>query len=422
MRKISIIGGGQCGLQIALGLAQKGYDITVVNDRTPEEVYNGPIMSSQSMFHTALQNERDVEINYWEDQCAIVEGVQFSIVNEQGGRDIHWVAKLDNYNQSVDQRVKFAGWLEKLPEFGGKLLIKKASIADVDELAESSDLVLVASGKGEIGRIFERDDEKSEFDKPQRALALSYVKNMKPSPDFHRVSFNVIPGVGEYFVFPALTINGIDCEIMVMEGLPGGPMDQCWQDADTPEKHLAASKWIVDTYLPWESARCQDIQLTDDNGILKGRFPPTVRKPIVRLPSGRVVMGIGDAVVLNDPLTGQGSNNASKCARVVYDSILNHGDQAFDEAWMQQTFDEYWDYVRWCTSWTNTLLRPPTQSTQKILKAATEHQEMADLFANGFDNSRDYIPWFFDEYEADKIIAAFAGGARRADLAAWRFN
>jgi hypothetical protein len=416
MRKISIVGGGQCGLQIALGLVQKGYEITLINDRTPEEVYRGNIMSSQSMFHTALQNERDIGINYWEDQTPIVEGVQFSIANEQGGRDIHWIAKLDNYNQSVDQRVKFSGWMEKLTELGGSLEIKQASIADVDALTASSDLVLVASGKGENGRIFERDDEKSEFDKPQRALALSYVKNMEPYPDFHRVSFNVIPGVGEYFVFPALTIDGMECEIMVMEGLPGGPMDECWHDADTPEKHLAASKWIVDTYLPWESARCKNIELTDDNGILKGRFPPTIRKPVVRLPSGRIAMGIGDAIVLNDPLTGQGSNNASKCAKVVYDAILANADKEFDEQWMQQTFDEYWDYVRWCADWTNTLLRPPTPSTQNILKAANDYQEMADLFANGFDNSRDYDPWFFDGAEADKLIAAFRDGATRTEL------
>ena len=146
---------------------------------------------------------------------------------------------------------------------------------------------------------------------------------------------------------------------------------------------------ILDTYVPWEAERCQSIELT-----VKGRFPPTIRKPIVRLPSGRVGMGIGDAVVLNDPLTGQSSNNASKCARVVYDAILAHGDNESDEQWMQQTFDEYWDYVRCCASLTNTLLRPPIRSTKKLLKAPTDHQGRADLFANVFDNSRDYDPWF----------------------------
>lgn len=403
MRKITIVGGGQCGLQVALGLVQKGYDITVVNDRTAEEVWSGPVMSSQSMFHTALQNERDLGINDWEGECPKVEGIEFTIAAPDGTRDLYWHARLDNFNQSVDQRVKFPGWLRKLEELGGRLLIKTASLDDIDELTVSSDLVMVASGKGEIGKCFERDDEKSEFDKPMRALALSYVKNMTPRPDYHCVRFNVIPGVGEYFVFPALTINGT-CEIMVMEGLIGGPMDQCWQDVQTPAEHLAASKWILDTYLPWEAERCRNIELTDDQGILRGRFPPTIRKPIVALPSGRTAMGIGDAVVLNDPLTGQGSNNASKFAAVVYNAILAHGDQPFDDAWKQATFDEYWDHAQWVVRWTNVLLRPPAEPVPTVLRAAEAHASIAHRFANNFDDPTGFNPWFFDQNAARKFI------------------
>ena len=51
---------------------------------------------------------------------------------------------------------------------------------------------------------------------------------------------------------------------MVFEGVPGGPMD-CWADVKTPEQHLAKSKWIFETYLPWEAERCRKIELTDDS-------------------------------------------------------------------------------------------------------------------------------------------------------------
>ncbi len=167
-----------------------------------------------------------------------------------------------------------------------------------------------------------------------RALALTYVTGMTPRPEHSAVCFNLIPGVGEYFVFPALTTTG-PCEIMVFEGVPGGPMD-CWEDVRRPDQHLAKSKEILDTFLPWEAERCRDIELTDDNGILAGRFPPTVRKPIGTLPSGAKVLGLGDAVCLNDPITGQGSNNASKAATVYLKRILAHGDRPFDAAWMQE--------------------------------------------------------------------------------------
>ena len=125
---------------------------------------------------------------------------------------------------------------------------------------------------------------------------------------------------------------------MVFEGVPGGPMD-CWGDVSSPDQHLAKSKWILDTFLPWEAERAKNVELTDTNGILVGRFAPTVRKPIAHLPSGKAVFGMADVVVLNDPITGQGSNNASKCAKIYLDAIIAQGDKPFDQAWMQATFD-----------------------------------------------------------------------------------
>ncbi len=41
MAKITIIGGGQSGLQLGVGLVQAGYDVTVVTDRTPDEIRDG---------------------------------------------------------------------------------------------------------------------------------------------------------------------------------------------------------------------------------------------------------------------------------------------------------------------------------------------------------------------------------------------
>ena len=118
-----------------------------------------------------------------------------------------------------------------------------------------SDLVIVAAGKGDIARLFERDAQKSPFDKPQRALALTYVNGLAPRPQHSAVSFNLIPAVGEYFVFPSLTTTG-PCEIMVLEGIPGGPMD-CWEGCHSPAEHLAKSKSILETFLPWEAERAE---------------------------------------------------------------------------------------------------------------------------------------------------------------------
>jgi len=396
MRKITIIGGGQSGLQLGLGLLKNGYQVRVVQNRTGEEIATGKVLSSQCMFHNAVQNERDLGIDFWSESCPPVEGIQFSVPDPEGSGNkvIDWAGRLDKPAYSVDQRVKMPKWLDEFEKLGGHLVIAEAGIADLEAYARQDDLVLVASGKGEVGQLFERDAEKSAYDKPMRALALTYVTGMTPRAEHSAVCFNLIPGVGEYFVFPALTTTG-PCEIMVFEGVPGGPMD-CWGDVKTPEAHLAKSREILETFLPWEAERCRNIELTDDNGILAGRFPPTIRRPVATLPSGRQVLGIGDAVCLNDPITGQGSNNASKAAAVYLKRILDHGDRPFDAAWMQGTFDTFWDYAQWVVQWTNMLLLPPPPFVLDIMGTACGEPRLAHRMANGFNDPRDFFPWFAD--------------------------
>ncbi len=396
MRKFTIVGGGQSGLQLGIGLLKAGNAVRVVQNRTAEEIEKGKVLSSQCMFGASIQHERDLGLDFWTDTCPPVEGINFSVPHPEqpGAKAIDWTGRLDRNAYSVDQRVKIPRWLAEFTKLGGELVIADAGIDELERYAAEDDLVIVASGKGEIGRMFERDAEKSPYDKPQRALALTYVTGMTPRPEHSAVCFNLIPGVGEYFVFPALTTTG-PCEIMVMEGVPGGPMD-CWGEVTSPEQHLDKSKWILDTFLPWEAERCRDLELTDDNGILAGRFPPTVRKPVATLPSGRQVLGLGDTVCLNDPITGQGSNNAAKAAAVYLKRILDREDQAFDAAWMQGTFDAYWDYAQWVVQWTNMMLMPPPDFVLEIMGTACVEPRLAHRMANAFDDPRDFFPWFAD--------------------------
>ena len=404
MRKITIIGGGQSGLQLAIGLLKAGNSVRVVQNRTAEDIAQGKVMSSQCMFHNSVEHERELGIDFWSDTCPPVDGINFQVPAPDGSgqKAIDWTGKLDHSAYSVDQRVKIPAWMAEFERLGGTLTIKDATIADLEHYSRQDDLVIVASGKGDIGRLFERDAEKSPYETPQRALALTYVTGMTPRPEHSAVCFNLIPGVGEYFVFPALTTSG-PCEIMVFEGVPGGPMD-CWADVKTPQQHLATSKKILETFLPWEAARCDNIELTDDNGILAGRFAPTIRKPVGTLPSGRQVLGLGDAVCLNDPITGQGSNNAAKAAAVYLKRILAHGDKPFDAAFMQSTFDEFWDYAQWVVSWTNMMLQPPPPFILNIMGTACVEPRLAHRMANGFDDPRDFFPWFADPDAAEAYL------------------
>jgi hypothetical protein len=411
MSRILIVGAGQAGLQLAIGLLQSGHDVTVVSNRTPQDIHDGQVSSSQCMFGAALAHERELGINHWDAVCPPVEGISLSVPapDGSGAKAIDLAARLRDAAQSVDQRLKMPIWMEDLEAGGGRLVIEDAGVDDLERYATENDLVVVAAGKGEITRLFDRTPERSPYDAPMRALALTYVTGMTPRPEYSAVNFNIMPTVGEYFVFPALTTGGA-CEIMVFEGVPGGPMD-CWGDVTSPAEHLAKSRWILETFLPWEAERCREIELTDDRGILAGRFAPTVRSAVGVLPSGAAVLGLADTVMLNDPITGQGSNNASKMAAAYLAAIRARGDGPFDRAFMAQTFEDFWtSYGQYVTGWTNALLSPPPPHVLELLGAGNAHAAVADRFVNGFDDPRDYYDWFMTPEKAQDYLAAVAAG------------
>jgi hypothetical protein len=406
MPKILIVGAGQSGLQLALTLREHDYDVTLMSARTPDEIRRGRVMSTQCMFADALQIERDHGLNQWEADTVRVEGLGVSIAAPDSSRAMDWVGKLDDYAQSVDQRVKMAGWLELLEERGGKVVIHGVTTADLDKLTELYDLVIVAAGKGELVQLFDRNPERSPFSSPQRVLSLAYVHGLAPRPEhpeFSAVRFNIIPGVGELFVIPAYTLSG-NCEILFFEGVPGGPLD-CWDDKPGPQEHLERILGLMRQFLPWEYDRAGAVALTDPRATLTGGYTPMVRFPVGELPSGGAVLGMADVVVANDPITGQGSNNAAKCAAVYLDSIVARGDQPYDRQWMEATFEQYWDYAQHVTNWTNALLQPPPEHVLKILGTAQVNDTVARRFVNGFTDPSDYQHWFMDPAKAEAYLA-----------------
>src|SRR5262249_8331547 len=137
MRRIAIIGAGQAGLQLALGLLDAGYEVKLVSDRSPDEIRTGRVMSSQCMFDSALPTQRELGMNLWEQDCPRVEGISFTVPGPGREKGIDWVARLDNYAQAVDQRIKMPRWMAEFETQGGDLVIAEAQIPDVDSYARS---------------------------------------------------------------------------------------------------------------------------------------------------------------------------------------------------------------------------------------------------------------------------------------------
>jgi 2-polyprenyl-6-methoxyphenol hydroxylase-like FAD-dependent oxidoreductase len=408
MRNILIVGAGQSGLQLGLSLLTEGYRVTIMAARTPEEIRGGWIMSSQVMFDQALATERAYGLDLWQSRTPQIAGLQFTLSAPPGERALEVRGRLDAPAQSVDQRLKMATWLELFEQRGGIVLYQGVTTADLDGLTRLKlyDLTIVAAGKGELVSVFDRDPERSPYTAPQRGLAVVYVNGLAPDPQWTEPSgsFNAVPGLGELFVIPAFTLSG-PCDILFWETVPDGPLDR-WKQRMEPEEQLKQTLELAREYAPWIYERCAEVELTDARAALSGRYTPTVRRPVAELPSGGLVLGMADVVVANDPVTGQGSNTAAKCAAAYLAAILARGDRPFDREWMQVTFDGFWERTgRHVTAWTNAMLQPWPEHVPRLLGAASTNETVARRFANGFSDPADFEAWFMSPAAAASYLA-----------------
>ncbi|MEX2981473.1 styrene monooxygenase/indole monooxygenase family protein [Streptomyces sp. C36] len=415
MRRIAIVGAGQAGLQLALGLqAAGGYEVTVVSARTPDAVRGGRVMSTQLMYGPALALERSAALNMWDELTPRIDGLRIGPVDPPGvpvpERTI--TAALDEPARSVDQRVKTAHWLELFEHRGGRVEYREVAPDDLAPLASGHDLTVVATGYGPLGQVFGRDDRHSPYAGPKRTLACVYLHGAAPDPGLPPSYLRMwgFPEAGEFFVLPALTGSG-PCVILLWEGHPGGPLD-CWGDVSGPDAALLRSLELLRSYAPWEYELFARAEPTDPGAWLTGSLTPVVRHPVAEVAPGSYVLGMADAVVLNDPITGQGANNAARCAERYLGSVLERGDRPFDRAWMHEAFAGWWDHARHTTAFTNMVLDAPLPDhVQHVLAAAARHPELAHRYVNGFADPADYQEWLMDADRAEACLAAVAGPA-----------
>jgi 2-polyprenyl-6-methoxyphenol hydroxylase-like FAD-dependent oxidoreductase len=399
-----IVGAGQSGLQLGIGLVGAGHDVTVVSNRTPEDMRKGRLTSGQCMFGVALATERALGIDLWEQECPQAEGMAISVANPAGGSPlVDWAARLDHAAMSVDQRVKMPAWMELFEQRGGHLEIAQAGISDLERYCDSHDLVIVAAGRGETSKLFRRIPELSPFEKPQKLVAIVAVTGVAPRTGWDAVCFNMVPGVGENIVVPTLTPSGPG-HLVVFQLVPGGPWD-CFQEADSVEKHLAISKRLQKEFVPRMYERCRHAEPMDATAFLFGGVTPIVREAVGQLPSGRFVLGIGDTVAVNDPLTAPGANSAAKAADAYLSAIGAHGDAPYDREFMQKTSDAFWNStMRFVCEWNNTLLRGMPEHILRALVAANERPAIRDRFVNGFANPADYFDWLVSPNQATDFL------------------
>jgi hypothetical protein len=206
---------------------------------------------------------------------------------------------------------------------------------------------------------------------------------------------------------------------MLMEAKPGGPLDR-FGDCKSGEQAVELYKRVVKEVIPWDYAWAKDMQLADPNGWLVGRFAPTVRKPVGRLPSGRIVTPLGDTAMALDPVGGQGANNGNKMARNLVESIIARQDRPFDAPWMTETFERFYARSGGITYiFNNLLLEPITTAGKQLLiaqygsdgraRGSTGQQRIADAFIENFNDANGLTGAFLDAGKARAVIKEKTG-------------
>ena len=87
--------------------------------------------------------------------------------------------------------------------------------------------------------------------------------------------------------------------------------------------------------------------------------------------------------MLIDPITGQGANNASHAADVLCAAICSAG--RFDRAFCERAEQAMCAHSVPVSDAANARLVPATPHFRDLLGAASQHQAVADLYADGYN-------------------------------------
>jgi hypothetical protein len=191
--------------------------------------------------------------------------------------------------QAVDMRMYWARLLEDFSARGGRVVIRTFQAEELDSLASHHDLVVVASGRTSLSRIFPRSAEHSPFTSPQRLAIAGLFRGVRYSEP-RALEVLVTPGSGEILAVPFQSfepdLTGI--AILVTAGGSFEPLRHLRYDAD-PRAFVAAVLGLLREYAPsiYDRVDTRAFELSRPADLGYAAITPTVRRGFSELSNGR---------------------------------------------------------------------------------------------------------------------------------------
>lgn len=386
---VGIVGLGISGLQLALFLQQGGLATTLYSPRPVTALVSGPIPNFVTRWAPTLERERTL-------------GVVDPDARPNGRLRIRFAAQPEIVVEGVlrgpadttDFRIYLPLLLDTYLNRGGTLRVEACGPEQAANLIDRHDLLVAAAGRDGWGGTFARDPARSPHKTPPRLLVVGLFDGID-LPTETDLELTVVPGVAEVFHIRFRSFHGVTSQIAI-GAIPDGPLGGTWQRlcednnddtaADCSTEFLRALR----THAPHLAARVDEpaFRIHRPEDLLRGRILPVVRQAWARV-GERIVMAVGDAWVLNDPVMGQGANLASRAAFTLGAAISAGG--PYDETFAQRTEAAMWQQAEAPTTLTNTFLDPPPPHVLDLLVRASTDRCLATQIVDGIGHPEDML-------------------------------
>jgi 2-polyprenyl-6-methoxyphenol hydroxylase-like FAD-dependent oxidoreductase len=356
-RSAAIIGAGQTGVTAALGLLDKGFDVTLYSDRDQRSLRDAvPATGTALIFGTAQRAEESLGLNTYLATAPTSTGQSVRVVNGSDParpEEIAFDAAFDGFvGVAVDTRLKADDRLTLFQQRGGRFVVEAVDPARLDDIAAGVDLTLVATGRSGLSSLFPIDADRTVYDRPQRSLLALTVTGLPYGPEVfaHRSAaggrhnaFTVVSDQGDSWLGPYLHKDAGPSWAFLGWARPGSDWDRRFAGVDSAASALETITGLHRDYIDWDLPEVAELAVIEDDphSWLTGGVTQVVRSGVGHTAGGHPVAALGDTAVAFDPIAGQGAQGGLVQAAALVGKAAEHVGP-FDTAWLTTAFEDFY--------------------------------------------------------------------------------